>query len=79
MTTVSIHQAKTSLSRLIEQARKGEEVVLAKAGKPVARIVPFETGSAARRPGILKGKLRISADFDSPLPADLRKAFGMEE
>jgi prevent-host-death family protein len=79
MTTVNIHQAKTTLSRLIEQAQNGEEVVLAKAGKPVARIVPFVTGSAPRKPGILRGKLWISTDFDAPLPADLRKAFGVEE
>lgn len=75
MRTVNVHEAKTHLSKLIEEVGAGEVVTIAKAGKPAARLVPIEPSSAARRPGFLKGKIRIAADFDAPLPEELLTAF----
>lgn len=76
MTTVNIHAAKTHFSRLVDQAAAGEEIVIAKAGKPVARLVPL---APAKKPdrvlGRLAGKLNISDDFDAPLPDDLLVLF----
>ncbi len=60
---VNIHEAKTHLSRLIDRVAGGEEIVIGRAGKPVARLVPFG-GSAVRRPGAWKGKVEIADDFD---------------
>jgi prevent-host-death family protein len=68
MTTFNIHEAKTQLSRLIERVSAGEEVVIAKAGKPVARLVPAIATGVARKPGSLKGKIRIGRNFNAPLP-----------
>jgi prevent-host-death family protein len=79
MRTVNIHEAKTHLSRLLEAVASGEEVVIAKAGKPVARLVPWQPPAPPRHPGALKGKLRIGPDFDAPLPAELARAFGAED
>lgn len=62
-----MHEAKTKLSQLVEQAENGEEIVLARAGKPVARIVPIRR-KARRKLGQWKGKVRMSEDFDAPLP-----------
>ena len=64
---VNIHDAKTNLSYLIENVAKGAEVVIAKAGKPMAKLVPMETDIPVRKPGFLKGKIRIAKDFDAPL------------
>ena len=75
METVNIHQAKTQLSRLIERVGAGEEIVIAKGGKPVARLGPLAHGSKPRAPGALKGRIRIAEDFDSPLPDDLLDLF----
>ncbi|WER48365.1 type II toxin-antitoxin system Phd/YefM family antitoxin [Cupriavidus sp. WKF15] len=75
MQTVNIHEAKTHLSRLIEEVAAGDEVVIAKAGKPMARIVPFDKPKGPRRLGGLKGKIRMADDFDAPLPDDLLAAF----
>jgi len=75
MTKVNIHQAKTQFSRLIELAAGGEEVVIAKAGKPVARLVSYTTKGAVRRPGGMRGKIRIKKNFDAPLPKELLNAF----
>jgi prevent-host-death family protein len=65
----NIHEAKTHFSKLLQRVLNGEEVVIARSGKPVARIVPFavEDGSA-RIPGLGKGKVTIMPDFDEPLP-----------
>jgi prevent-host-death family protein len=74
MTTLNIHAAKTHFSKLIEEVEDGEEVVIAKAGKPVARLVPF--GKPARRKlGLLAGRLTVPDDFDAPLPDELIAAF----
>ena len=76
MSQVNIHEAKTHLSRLVKEAAKGKEIVIAIAGKPAARLVPLEAAPAKRRkPGRLKGKIRIAGDFDAPLPDDLLKQF----
>jgi prevent-host-death family protein len=72
MQTVNIHEAKTHLSRLLEQVANGDEVIIAKAGKPVARLVPLDAAPKKRRLGLLKGKLQVPDDFDAPLTdADL--------
>jgi prevent-host-death family protein len=70
----NIHQAKSNLSRLIELAVAGEEVIISKAGKPVARLIPYTVRKKPRRLGILKGQVRISPDFDE-LPPALAPAF----
>ncbi len=68
MLIFTIHQAKTNLSRLVERASKGEEVVIARGSKPVARLVPVGEVKGKRRPGALKGKLVVDAKFFEPLP-----------
>ena len=67
MPTVNIHEAKTQLSRLLERARAGEEIVIAKAGTPVARLVPVAE-AGPRKPGLAKG--RVTEAFFEPLPED---------
>ncbi len=69
--TVNVHEAKTRLSRLFEEVRQGEEVVIAKAGKPVARLVAVTEEPKRRQPGSVKGQIRIAEDFDAPLPEDV--------
>ncbi len=73
---VNIYEAKTHLSELVERAAAGESIVLAKAGRPRARLVPLRDGASPRTPGGWKGKTRMSKDFDAPLPADIARAFG---
>jgi prevent-host-death family protein len=75
MTMLNIHAAKTHLSRLIEEVAEGEEVVIAKAGKPVARLVPIGKAPGKRTLGVLKGRLRVPRDFDAPLPDEVIAAF----
>ncbi len=67
MTTFNIHEAKTHFSKLLERVLNGEEVIIAKAGKPVARILPVATSASPRVPGIDKGKIIIMPNFDDPL------------
>ncbi len=74
MSVVNVHEAKTHLSRLLERVSAGEEIVIAKAGKPMARLVAFKE-TRRRTPGRAKGLVWISDDFDAPLPADLQAAF----
>ena len=64
--SVNIHEAKTHLSRLIERVEAGEEITLARAGRPVAKLVPFVRRTEPRTPGIWKGKLTLEPDWDSP-------------
>jgi len=71
---VNIHEAKTHLSRLVERVEAGEEITLARAGRPVARLVPYQARAEPRRLGIWKGQVRISPDFDAPLP-EIEAAF----
>jgi prevent-host-death family protein len=75
METFNIHEAKAQLSKLIERARAGEEIILVKAGEPVAKIVPYLPAQAPRKPGALKGKFQIGKDFFAPLPDELLAAF----
>lgn len=72
---VNIHEAKTHLSRLLVRVMGGEEVIIAKAGKPVARLVPFDERPHQRTPGTAAGEIVISPDFDAPLPDDLLESF----
>ncbi len=72
---VNIHEAKTHLSRLLVRVMGGEEVVIAKAGKPVARLIPFKEPPANREPGTAEGKIVISRDFDEPLPDHVLEDF----
>jgi prevent-host-death family protein len=64
--TVNIHEAKTHLSRLVERVEAGEEVVIARAGRPVARLVAFKPRTEPRRPGLWRGRVTVAPDFDAP-------------
>lgn len=72
---VNIHEAKTHFSKLLARVKEGEEVVIAKAGTPVARLVPVMERPARRVPGSAKGKVNISTDFNEPLPKNILEAF----
>jgi len=74
MDIVNIDQAKTHLSRLVERAADGEEIIIGKAGKPVARLTAYHMKRSPRVPGVWKGKVVISPDFDELTP-DLARAF----
>ncbi len=73
--TYNIHEAKTHFSKLIERARLGEDIIVAKAGKPMVRLVPVEAPRKRRKPGSAKGLVTIHDNFDDPLPEDMLKAF----
>lgn len=75
MQTVNIHAAKTNLSRLLEAVANGEEVTIAKAGTPIARLVPVQTQAPRRQLGTLAGTFTVPDDFDDPLPDDILDAF----
>ena len=70
MATVNVHEAKTQLSRLLARVAGGEEIVIARAGKPVARLLPVQGKGTRRTPGSLRGRIKVSERFDEPLPAD---------
>ena len=73
---VNIHHAKTHFSRLLQRVAGGEEVTIARAGKPIARLVPLAPEKSKVRPlGMDRGRIWIAEDFDAPLPSDLLKAF----
>ena len=74
-TTVNIHEAKTQLSQLLLRVSMGEEVVIARAGKPVARLVAFGEKPTQRIPGSAKGQVWIAPDFNDPLPEEIMEAF----
>jgi len=71
---VNVHEAKTQLSRLLERVAAGEEVVIGKAGRPVARLVPYSEPARRRTPGRWKGRVRVAPDFDET-PAEVIAAF----
>lgn len=75
MQTINIHEAKTNLSRLLEKVAAGEEIVIAKAGKPMARLVPLGVMPKHRKLGVFKGELNVPDDFDKPLPDDVLALF----
>jgi prevent-host-death family protein len=72
---VNLYEAKTSLSKLVDRAAAGEEIIIAKAGKPLARLTSFPKGSKPRVPGGWEGRVKIAPDFDEPLPDELLDAF----
>jgi prevent-host-death family protein len=74
MTTVNIHEAKTHLSKLLRPVAMGEEVIIAKAGRPVARLVPVGRSRRRRTPGSAPG-IWVSDDLDAPLPDEIQRAF----
>lgn len=74
MRIVNMHEAKTHFSKLVDSVTKGNEVMIAMAGKPVAKLIPIEK-KPKRRPGALKGKIRIAKDFDAPLPEEIFSDF----
>ena len=73
--TVSLYEAKTQLSRLVDRAAAGEEIVISKSGRPRARLAPLEDTRPLRVPGKGKGQWRVGKAFDAPLPDDLLGAF----
>lgn len=74
MSEVNIHEAKTHLSRLLRRVAGGEEIVIARAGKPVARLVPID-GARKRKLGSDRGAFTVPEDFDEPLPDEIQEAF----
>jgi prevent-host-death family protein len=74
MLALNLYDAKTQLSSLVDQAAAGAEIIIAKNGRPMAKLVPYRP-AARRRPGRGKGKIWIAADFDAPLPDDLLALF----
>lgn len=76
---VNVHEAKTHLSRLLDEVEAGAEIIVARAGKPVAKLVALPAARKLRVLGALKGKIWIADDFDDPLPDDLQRAFEGED
>ena len=75
METVTVHKAKTELSRLIEKACRGEEIIIARGKKPVVRLVAIRGEQGERKPGILRGKLKVGPEFFEPLPPEELEAW----
>ena len=75
MRIVNIHEAKTNFSKLIDAVGRVEEIIIAKAGRPAARLVPIQARHRERKPGALKGKMHVADGFDAPLPESLLPAF----
>ena len=75
---VNLHAAKTSLSRLVDEAMAGQDIVIAKAGRPMVRLVPVIRETRRQGFGADKGKIQVSDDFDAPLPPDVLRSFGIE-
>jgi prevent-host-death family protein len=75
MTQVNIYEAKTHLSKYVEQAESGEEVIIARGGRPVAKLTAIAPGKRRVRFGVLKGKVRVADDFDAPLADDVLAGF----
>ena len=75
VTQVNIHEAKTGLSKLVERVEAGEEIVIARAGSPVARLVRFRSDRTRRKLGVLDGQFKIPADLNRPLPQSILRTF----
>ena len=75
MQTINIYELKTHFSKFVDMAMQGEEIIITKLGKPVARLCPLAKKKPKRAPGVLKNKVKISKDFDAPLPEDVLKSF----
>ncbi|MBI3183004.1 MAG: type II toxin-antitoxin system Phd/YefM family antitoxin [Myxococcales bacterium] len=71
----NLYEAKTALSKLVDRAAKGEEIIIAKAGRGLAKLVPLRGGKKRRKPGGSKGRIFIADDFDAPLPEEIQSAF----
>lgn len=76
---INIHEAKTHFSKFINQALKGDEIIIARDGKPLIRLVPYTEEITARKGGQFNGLIEISDDFDAPLPEDILKQFYGDE
>ena len=77
MAIVKMHEAKAHLSRLVEDVQGGGEVIISRGVRPVARLVPYLLkNEEARKPGYLKGRIRIADDFDAPLSEEILDTFG---
>ena len=74
--TVNVHDAKTNLSRLIDQAAKGESFIIAKAGKPMVKVVPLDQPATVRRLGFMSGQFVVPDDFDRMAAAEIEQLFG---
>lgn len=81
MRSVNIHEAKTHLSRLVEQAAKGEPFIIAKAGRPLVKVVPVDATdlTAGRRTGFMKGKIKVPEDFDRMDAEEIERLFEQGE
>jgi len=77
MEVINTHQAKTQLSKLLDRAARGEEFIIARAGKPIARLVGYKRDDRTRTGGQWKGLVRVGDDFDAPLPGEIAEAFGV--
>jgi prevent-host-death family protein len=75
MSQVNVHEAKTHLSKLLTRVAAGEEIVISKAGKPIARLVPWSENTKRRTPGLDRGLLQVPDDFDAPLPPEVLEGF----
>jgi prevent-host-death family protein len=73
--TINIHEAKTHLSRIVEDVAAGAEVIIAKAGRPVARLVPLESQAPRKRLGLFRGAFTVPDDFDAPLSDETLAGF----
>jgi prevent-host-death family protein len=72
---INIHEAKTNFSKLIKRVLSGEEITIARAGRPVAKLVPITRADGRRTPGSARGQVTVGPDFDAPLPEELQKNF----
>ena len=79
MRTVNIHEAKTQLSRLVDAAAKGEPFIIAKAGKPMVKVVPIDAPAAPRRLGFMRGAFTVPDDFDTMGQEEIEALFGVNE
>jgi prevent-host-death family protein len=74
-TIINIHDAKTHLSRIVDDVAAGAEVIIAKSGKPMARLLPLEHTPRLKKLGLLKGRIKVPDDFNAPLPPDVLDEF----
>lgn len=72
---INVHEAKTQFSRLIERVLAGEEIVISRAGNPVAKLVPIDNKASRRAPGSARGQVVVAEDFDAPLPEEILRDF----
>jgi prevent-host-death family protein len=79
MRTVNIHEAKTQLSRLVDAAAKGEPFIIAKAGKPLVKVVPIDAPAAPKRFDFMRGEFTVPDDFDTMGQAEIEAMFGLDE